>query len=80
MFKKVCLRQIARHVDYNVFLTETVQTHEDSRGSILSYMSEYLFSSPEPSGSKGELIVYQCSGVRRCRCRRPFTMFKHHLL
>ena len=28
-----------------------------------------LFSSPEPSGSQGELIVYPCSGVR-CRCRR----------
>ena len=26
------------------------------------------FSSPEPSGSQGELIVYPCSGVRR-RCR-----------
>ena len=30
-----------------------------------------LFSSPEQSGSQGELIVYPCSGVRcRCRCRR----------
>ena len=30
-----------------------------------------LFSSPEPSGSQGELIVYPYSGVRcRCRCRR----------
>ena len=28
-----------------------------------------LFSSPEPSGSQGELILYPCSGVR-CRCRR----------
>ena len=28
-----------------------------------------LFSSPEPSGSQGELIVYPCSGVRR-----PFTI------
>ena len=28
-----------------------------------------LFSSPEPSGSQGELIVYPYSGVR-CRCRR----------
>ena len=27
------------------------------------------FSSPEPSGSQGELIVYPCPGVRR-RCRR----------
>ena len=24
----------------------------------------YIFSSPEPSGSQGELIVYPCSGVR----------------
>ena len=32
-----------------------------------------FFSSPEPSGSQGELIVYPCSGVRcrrRRRCRR----------
>ena len=30
-----------------------------------------VISSPEPSGSQGELIVYPCSGVRcrRCRCR-----------
>ena len=30
-----------------------------------------VFSSPEPLGSQGELIVYPCSGVRcrRCRCR-----------
>ena len=25
----------------------------------------YIFSSPEPLGSQGELIVYPCSGVRR---------------
>ena len=31
----------------------------------------FFFSSPEPSGSQGELIVYPYSGVRcRCRCRR----------
>ena len=30
-----------------------------------------VFSSPEPSGSQGELIVYPYSGVRcRRRCRR----------
>ena len=31
-----------------------------------------IFSSPEPLGSQGELIVYPYSGVRcrRCRCRR----------
>ena len=32
-----------------------------------------LISSPEPSGSQGELIVYPYSGVRccrRCRCRQ----------
>ena len=37
-----------------------------------SYSSQ-VFSSPEPSGSQGELIVYHYSGVRhrrrRCRCR-----------
>ena len=40
-------------------------------GSILYSL---FFSSPEPSGSQGELIVHPCSGVRcrrcRCRCRR----------
>ena len=30
--------------------------------------SLFFFSSPEPSGSQGELIVYPCSGVLR---RRP---------
>ena len=34
----------------------------------------FFVSSPEPSGSQGELIVYPCSGVhrrrRRCRCRQ----------
>ena len=28
-----------------------------------------IFSSPEPSGSQGELIVYPYSGVH-CRCRQ----------
>ena len=28
-----------------------------------------IFSSPEPLGSQGELIVYPCSGVRCRRCR-----------
>ena len=28
-----------------------------------------VFSSPEPSGSQGELIVYPYSGVRCCDCR-----------
>ena len=35
-------------------------------------MFSFFFSSPEPSGSQGELIVYPYSGVRRrrrCRCR-----------
>ena len=32
-----------------------------------------LFSSPEPSGSQGELIVYPCSGVRPSSVR-PFTI------
>ena len=29
-----------------------------------------IFSSPEPSGSQGELIVYPYTGVRCRRCRR----------
>ena len=36
----------------------------------------YIFSSPEPSGSQGELIVYPCSGVRcRCRCQQCLNIF-----
>ena len=35
----------------------------------MKYLSCLLVSSPEPSGSQGELIVYPYSGVR-CRCRR----------
>ena len=31
---------------------------------------QLLVSSPEPSGSQGELIVYPYSGVRCRRCRR----------
>ena len=31
----------------------------------------YIFSSPETSGSQGELILYPCSVVRRCRRCRP---------
>ena len=33
--------------------------------------SESLVSSPEPSGSQGELIVYPCSVVRPSVVRRP---------
>ena len=43
--------------------------------SLDPFMHYYLiFTSPEPSGSQGELIVYPCSGVRRrrCRCRQLF--------
>ena len=39
-----------------------------------------FFSSPEPSGSQGELIVYPYSGVRRrrrcrCRCQQCLNIF-----
>ena len=33
----------------------------------------YIFSSPEPSGSQGELIVYPCSVVRPSVRRPPFS-------
>ena len=43
------------------------------------FLSFFLFiSSPEPSGSQGELIVYPCSGVRcrcRCRCQQSLNIF-----
>ena len=34
----------------------------------------HIFSSPEPLGSQGELIVYPCSGVRPPSVRRPSTI------
>ena len=36
-----------------------------------SFVNVYIFSSPEPSGSQGELIVYPCSVVRPSVVRRP---------
>ena len=40
-------------------------------------LSFFFFSSPEPSGSQGELIVYPCSGVRRrrCHCQQCLNIF-----
>ena len=36
----------------------------------------FIVTSPEPSGSQGELIVYPCSGVRcRCRCQQCLNIF-----
>ena len=40
------------------------------RGLLQWICQQLLFSSPEPSGSQGELIVYPYSGVRCRRCRR----------
>ena len=40
----------------------------------MSHVKRKLFSSPEPLGSQGELIVYPCSGVRPSSVRRPFTI------
>ena len=36
-----------------------------------------IFSSPELSGSQGELIVYPYSGIpcRRCRCQQCLNIF-----
>ena len=53
----------------STFLLEITSSFGKKR---LKHEQEYLFSSPEPSGSQDELIVYPYSGVRcrRCRCRR----------
>ena len=45
----------------------------------MNIVSSYIISSPEPSGSQDELIVYPCSGVRPSpsvvvRRRRSFTI------
>ena len=42
------------------------------------HANNVVFSSPEPSGSQGELKVYPCSGVRcgRRRCRRRRQQFQ----
>ena len=37
-------------------------------------LGQNIFSSPEPSGSQGELIIYPGSGVR-CRCRRQQCLY-----
>ena len=51
-----------------------------STGKITIQVSQF-FSSPEPSGSQGELIVYPCSVVRPSSVRRPSsTIFKDLLL
>ena len=39
-------------------------------GRLGNRKQDFFFSSPEPSGSQGELIVYPYSGVRCRRCRR----------
>ena len=47
-------------------------THENISNPIFaSTDSRALVSSPEPSGSQGELIVYPCSVVRPSSVRRP---------
>ena len=48
-----------------------------SRNFMYEFLMEMIFSSPEPLGSQGELIVYQ-SSRRPSVCRRPssFTMLK----
>ena len=55
------------------------QSFKALRGQLVKsaeYIFKYtFFSSPEPSGSQGELIVYPCSGVRPSSgVRRPFTI------
>ena len=63
-----------------------LSTHVDSKQmygvyrnqAAAAYLSLYFFiSSPEPSGSQGELIVYPYSGVRRrrCRCQQCLNIF-----
>ena len=41
--------------------------------NILTHFKLTLFSSPEPSGSQGELIVYPCSVVRPSVRHPPFS-------
>ena len=52
-------------IDFRQFLYDSVEK--------VLFKADTFFSSPEPSGSQGELIVYPYSGVhcrRRCRRRR----------
>ena len=49
-----------------------IQKHTETHHQQYLCYIKCIFSSPEPSGSQGELIVYPYSGVRRrrrCRCR-----------
>ena len=64
---------------YNINLlsirTDLLRNFRDCSGLISTHAKVCLFSSPEPSGSQGELIVYPCSvvrpSVRRPSVRRP---------
>ena len=54
-------------------IKSTVMLYYLSLETLVFRLGCWIFSSPEPSGSQGELIVYPYSGVRcrrRCRCRR----------
>ena len=51
-----------------LILSQNLKKKVLSRKSVLTF--RVFFSSPEPSGSQGELIVYPYSGVRCRRCRR----------
>ena len=61
---------------HRLFYTSAQSDQHFSVGWLDSIIT-VVISSPEPSGSQGELIVYPWSGVRR---RRPSTFFKHLLL
>ena len=55
---------------YRPLCVRPVGNPEDLVSGITAHIVLYIFSSPEPSGSQGELIVYPCSVVRPS-VRRP---------
>ena len=56
----------------NIITISFMFNWQESDNCVLSeQMLLLFFSSPEPSGSQGELIVYPCSVVRPSSVRRP---------
>ena len=57
-------------------ITHNLYFRANIRRIIYTPVHPSFISSPEPSWSQGELIVYPCSGVRRdCRRRRRRQQF-----
>ena len=71
-------RAVIETYDYTIVLLVKRNTLISYLYFLLDIFYVLIISSPEPSGSQGELIVYPCSGVRcrcRCRCQQCLNIF-----